>query len=110
MISIKSMITQNKSLKDSMNRLSNQVNKIYVHIDLDVLDASFIPGSHFKVPGGLTPLELSRILRTITGFEKVKALGIASFPIPEYGREKTMDSFIQLIRGIIQGLNDRHSP
>jgi len=104
------MTTQNKSLKDSMARLSNQVNKIYVHIDLDVLDASSIPGSHFKVPGGLTPHQLSRILKTITGFEKVKALGISSFPTPEYGREKAMDSTLQLIRGVIQGLHDRHSP
>jgi arginase len=109
MISVKSMITQNKSLKDSMARLSNQVHKIYVHIDLDVLDASSIPGSHFKVPGGLTPLQLSRTLRTITGFEKVKALGLSSFPTPEYGRKKAMDSTLELIRGTIQGLKDRHS-
>jgi len=107
MISIEDMITKSKSLKDAMTRLSNQVDKIYVHIDLDVLDASFIPGSHFKVPGGLTPLQLSLILRTITGYEKVKALGIASFPAPEYGREKSIDSTIQLIRGIIRGLKNR---
>jgi hypothetical protein len=41
-------------------------------------------------------------------FEKVKSLGIASFPTAEYGREKSMDSTKKLIKGALQGLKKRY--
>jgi arginase len=106
-LSIKQILRKNKIITDSLERLSNTVEMIYVHIDLDVLDAAYIPGHDFEVPEGLTPIRLSEILRLIMKFEKIKALGIASFPTVKYGREKSMDSTKILIKGAVQGFKNR---
>jgi arginase len=107
MLSIKQISEKNKIIADSLTRLSNRVEMIYVHIDLDVLDAAYIPGHNFEVSGGLTPDQLSEIIEHIMQFDKVKALGIASFPTAKHGREKSMDSTSKLIKGAIQGLKNR---
>jgi arginase len=83
------------------------VDVIYVHIDLDVLDAADIPGHNFEVPNGPTAAQLSEVLRYITKCEKVKALGIASFPSPESGRKKSMASTMALVKGTMEGLKMR---
>ncbi len=106
-ISIKEMTEKNKSFTKALMSLFNRTEAIYVHVDLDVLDADYIPGNNFKVPGGISPSQLSEILQSIMKFKKVKALGIASFPISEFGREKSMDSTIKLITGALQGLKVR---
>jgi len=105
--STEKLIEKNKMIKESLHQLSNRVEMIYVHIDLDVLDASCIPGHDFEVPKGLTPSQLSESLKFIMKSEKVKALGIASFPTAKYGREKSMESTKILISGAIQGLKER---
>jgi arginase len=106
-LSPKEMTQLDERIKESLERLSIQVDMIYVHIDLDVLDAAFIPGHPFEVSKGLTPGQLSEILKLMMKFQKVKALGIASFPTVESGRKQSMDSAIQLIQGALQGLKKR---
>lgn len=105
--STKEIFKGSKMIKESLFQLSNQVEMIYVHIDLDVLDAAYIPGHNFEVPKGLTPTRLSEILRLIMKFEKVKALGIASFPTTKSGRLQSMDSTLQLLQGALQGFKNR---
>lgn len=106
-LSTKQIIEKNKIITDSLAQLSNRVEMLYVHIDLDVLDAAYIPGHNFEVSGGPTPTQLSAILKLIMKLEKVKALGIASFPTVKYGRKKSMDSTKILIKGAVQGLKNR---
>ncbi len=106
-ISSQEMLEDKKIFIESLSQLSKKVQTIYAHIDLDVLDASSIPGHNFEVSEGPSPAQLSEILRAVMRFDKVKALGIASFPTPEYGRKKSMDSTVQLISAAIQGLKQR---
>ena len=73
----------------ALKMLSQQVDAIYVHIDLDVLDAEDIPGHSFEVPDGPSAAQLGEVLHTITQHKKVKALGIASFPTSKAGRSRS---------------------
>jgi arginase family enzyme len=87
----------------ALDQLSRRVEAIYVHIDLDVLDATAIPGHTFLIPNGPTGMELGKALGYILKNEKVKALGIASFPTVEKGREQSLKSTLETIKGGLEG-------
>ena len=106
-VSTSDMNKQNRFFKEAVAALANQVDVIYVHIDLDVLDAADIPGHTFEIPEGPTAAQLGAALEFIMQEKKVKALGIASFPTPEAGRERCLQSLKTIINGTIKGLNQR---
>jgi len=106
-VSSSDMIEINQTFKKSLAQLARQVDVIYVHIDLDVLDAADIPGHTFEIPEGPSAAQLGAALEFIMQEEKVKALGIASFPTPEAGRERCLQSLKAIINGTISGLKNR---
>jgi len=98
------MIGRTDAMKQAVARLSERVDVIYLHVDLDVLDATEIPGSFFETPGGPTADEVAAVLRELMRNPKVRALGIASFPTAEEGRATSMRSAMTLIRAALEGL------
>ena len=107
MISTEEVVSRSQRMRDAIARLSQQVEVIYVHIDLDVLDPSEIPGGNLTAPNGPTAAQLGEALRFIMSYEKVGALGIASFDIAEEGRAKRLQSTLEVIRGALAGLKAR---
>lgn len=107
MISTEETVHKSKKMQEAITRLSQQVDVIYVHVDLDVLDPSEIPGANLTAPNGPTAAQLGEALKLIMGYEKVAALGIASFPISEEGRKKCLQSTLQVIQGALTGLKSR---
>ncbi len=106
-ISTEEMLNKGPRMLEALDRLSRQVDVIYLHIDLDILDATEIPGSFFEVPGGPTATQLAVPLRFIMQNPKVKALGVASFPTAQEGRKTSMKSVLTLISAAISGLKER---
>jgi len=63
---------------DRLNRISD---KIYVHIDMDVLDPSEVPGHINKVPNGPSSEQLARLFEQIFArYPKAVAIGFATIP------------------------------
>lgn len=108
-LSARELLSQSVEMTRAVEALSRRVDVIYLHVDLDILDATEIPGSFFDTPGGPTATQLAGPLRTLMGNPKVRALGIASFPTAEKGREKSMGSTLTLLRAALDGLRDRGS-
>jgi arginase len=106
-ISTQDLIQRSRIMQAAVEELAQRVDAIYVHIDLDVLDAADIPGHSFEIPGGPTADQLGEALRIMLRQEKVRALGIASFPTGEAGRQKCLASLRSLIRGAVAGLQER---
>lgn len=106
-ISTEEIVSKDERFTAALNLLAKRVDVIYVHIDLDVLDAADIPGHNFEVPNGPSASQLAEVLQVIMKYKKVKALGIASFPSPKQGREKSMASTMTLIKGAMKGLEER---
>ncbi len=106
-VSTEEMLNRGPRLREALDRLSRQVDGIYLHIDPDILDATAIPGSFFPVPGGPTPAQLAEAIRFLMQHPKVKALGVASFPTAEQGRKTSMESTLTLIRADVRGLTER---
>jgi len=108
-VSTEAMLDESPHMQEALERLSRAVDVIYLHIDLDILDATDIPGSFFEVAGGPKANQLVAPIRSLMRDPKVKAVGIASFPTAEKGREKSMESTLTLIRAVIEGLKERGS-
>ena len=106
-ISAEEMLQGSPRMRQTLQRLSDRVDVIYLHIDLDILDATEIPGSFFEVSGGPTADQLAEPVRLLMRNPKVGALGIASFPTAEEGRTRSMASAMTLIRAAMTGLRER---
>ncbi len=66
---------------DRLNRISD---KLYIHIDMDVLDPREVEGHGNKVPGGPTSAELARLFEQIfSRYPKASAIGFATIPLQD---------------------------
>jgi len=101
------MVARGQAMQDAVDRLAQRVDAIYVHVDVDILDATEIPGSCFETPGGPTAAQVARVLEELTANPRVVALGISSFPTAERGREVSLASVQTLVRGALAGLRAR---
>jgi arginase len=107
LISTDEMVKLSPRMKEEYQKLCDRVDVVYIHIDLDVLDAPDIPGHTFQIPNGPNPAELGEALKYMMSNPKVGALGIASFPSQEEFRTKSLGSTLEVIRGGLSGLQAR---
>lgn len=66
--------------------VSRGVRRVYVHLDVDVLDAAWAPANEFAPEGGLLPDQLTACLGQITRRFAVAAAAVASYD-PEHDRD-----------------------
>jgi arginase len=107
LISTEEMVQLSPRMKDEYKKLCDRVDVVYIHIDLDVLDAPDIPGHTFQIPNGPNPAQLGKALKFMMQNPKVGALGIASFPTQEEVRTKSLGSTLEVIKGGLLGLQSR---
>jgi len=107
-ISVDDIRERSENIHAQMERLSELVDKIYIHIDMDVLDPKEVAGHPLTVPNGPTSVELGSALREMFRYEKASALGIASTPWGELDEnDLSRQAAYNLIRGAIQGVQER---
>ncbi|MGA9173343.1 MAG: arginase family protein [Thermoactinomyces sp.] len=63
-------------LKQAISMLKEKVDLIYVTVDIDVLDLSFLPGSPGPSPGGMFSWELFEAVHQLGKEPQVKALDL----------------------------------
>ncbi len=69
-----------------LDRLSRLTDRIYVHIDMDVLDPREVMAHQNKVPNGPSSEELARLFEQIfRRYEKASAIGFATIPATDEG-------------------------
>jgi len=64
------------AISEALDRLDQDVEAIYVDLDLDVLDRAFAPATPGSRPGGLTPAELRTAARLCGSHAKVRVLDL----------------------------------
>jgi arginase len=80
-LSVADIRTLSPAVTQQLDRLSRETDKIYVHIDMDVLDPAEVFEHQNKVPGGPSSEELARLFEMIfRNYPKAKAIGFATIP------------------------------
>jgi len=90
-----------------LDRLSKLTDKIYIHIDMDVLDPKEVMGHGNKVPNGPSSRQLSRLFEEIfKRYPKASAIGFATIPSTDEGG-LSIAALNRMIEGAIRGLQVR---
>jgi len=104
-ISTRDVRERSQVLHDQMRRLSEVTDLIYVHVDMDVLDPSEVPGHGLTVADGPTSQELAAALSEMFQYPKVAGLGIASTPAYDADPEGiSRQAAYRLIAGAVAGV------
>ena len=90
-----------------LDRLSRTTDKIYIHIDMDVLDPREVEGHQNKVPNGPSSEELARLFEMIfSRYPKASAIGFATIPATDQGG-LSIAAVNRMIEGAIRGVMSR---
>jgi len=90
-----------RALDSALTGLSRRVNKVYIHMDLDVLDTGEAMANHAAIPGGLSVEFVEEAIRMVKERFEVCAGAIGSFD-PDYDRDdKVLIAGIRIIKAIV---------
>jgi agmatinase len=73
--------------------------KVYVSIDIDVVDPAYAPGTGYPEPGGLSSRELLYIVKRLAKMKNLKAVDLVEINPDKDVEEKT----IRLGRKVVEG-------
>ena len=92
-----------------LDRLSRITDKLYVHIDMDVLDPVEVMGHGNKVPNGPSSEQLARLFEEIfRRYPKASAIGFATIPGNDEGG-LSLAAVNRMIAGAIRGVKAANS-
>jgi arginase len=90
-----------------LDRLSRVTDKIYIHIDLDVLDPREVMGHQNKVPDGPSSEQLAALFEQIfTRYPKASAIGFATIPATDTDG-LSIAAVNRMIAGAVRGVRAR---
>lgn len=92
-----------EALDGRLDSLSERVSRIYLHIDLDVLDPTEAVLNSFAAPGGLQLTELVKILQATRERLNVVAVALTAYD-PEFDQD---DFGIQAAEAILEAVTQR---
>lgn len=99
--------TMSPAVTRQLDRLSRITDKIYVHIDMDVLDPREVEGHQNKVPNGPSSAELAKLFEMIfSRYPKAAAIGFATIPATDDGG-LSIAALNRMILGAVRGLQAR---
>jgi len=90
-----------------LDRLDRLVDKIYVHIDMDVLDPREVMAHGNKVPNGPSSEQLAKLFEAIfTRYTKASAIGFATIPPTDEGG-LSIAALNRMIAAAVRGVRAR---
>jgi arginase len=97
-----------RNLREQFGALANEVDVIYVHVDMDVLEPGEVPGHGLAVANGPSSKALAAAIAVMFENRKTIALGIASTPSFNADRDGvSRKAALNLIEGAIKGARSR---
>jgi arginase len=106
-LTVEDLRTLSPAVTAQMDRLSRLTDKIYVHIDMDVLEPREVMAHGNKVPGGPSSEELARVFQMIFAkYAKARGIGFATIPPRDEGG-LSIAALNRMILGAVKGLQAR---
>ena len=103
-VSVEDIREINDNFRNQFNALANEVDVVYVHVDMDVLEPDEVPGHGLTVPNGPSSKALGAAIGVMFENPKTVALGIAS--TPSFNRDtdgRSRQAALNLVEGAIKG-------
>jgi arginase len=104
-----------EALKPALDALRRRgVSRVYLHLDVDVLDATFAPANEFAPEGGLLPDHLAEAVKAVAGRFTIAAAAVASYD-PAHDRDDRVLQAALRVLGLVavrhrQGSSGENSP
>jgi arginase len=109
-ISVDDLRLRSARFRQVLAGLSHRVDRIYVHVDMDVLDPREVSGHSLAVPNGPTSAELALAIAAMFQDPKAVAFGVASTPTGERDEGGlSVKAAHDLIRAAVRGAGERVS-
>ncbi|HET9910721.1 MAG TPA: arginase family protein [Anaerolineales bacterium] len=90
-----------KSVEAALDKLSDKVSRVYLHVDLDVLDTGEALPNHLAVPGGLSVEAVEEIIEMTQKRFEVRAGAITSFD-PSYDKgDEVLNAGIRIMKAFV---------
>jgi len=106
-LSVGDLQTMSPAMTNQLDRLSRLADKIYVHIDMDVLDPREVMGHVNKVPNGPSSQQLAALFEMIfSRYAKASAIGFATIPERDEGG-LSLAAVNRMIEGAVKGVQAR---
>jgi arginase len=100
-VSPRSLKGGSMELERALSALAARVRRLYLHIDLDVLDRDDTPANQFAAPGGPTVAEMTEALRVIGARIPVAAVAVTAYD-PSFDPEgRAADAAFTLIEATL---------
>src|SRR5512138_1375313 len=91
-----------ETISAALDKLRNRVARLYLHVDIDVLDTGEALPNRFAVPGGLSVATVEEIIRTAKKNFEVCAGAITSFE-PSYDKDdKVLEAGIRIAEAFVE--------
>jgi arginase len=90
-----------EQVASAARRLAEQVDLVYLHIDLDVLDAALVPTHRTREPNGPDVSQTLQAIHAVLETGAVRAVGLVSVDVNGEGTETTLRSATELLRGFL---------
>jgi arginase len=107
-ISVRDIREISDNFRKQFDALADEVDVVYVHVDMDVLEPDEVPGHGLTVPDGPSSKALAAAIGVMFENPKTVALGIAS--TPSFNRDPdgvSRQAALNLIEGAIKGAQTR---
>jgi arginase len=107
-VSVQDIRDISENFRKQFNALTDEVDVVYVHVDMDVLEPDEVPGHNLTVPDGPSSEALARAIGVMFENPKTVALGIASTPSFNADPDGvSRQAALNLIEGAIKGAQSR---
>ena len=107
-VSVQDIRDLSPNLREQFSEFAADVDRVYVHIDMDVLDPAEVPGHGLTVPNGPSSQDLAQAIALMFENPKTVALGIASTPAGSLDPDQvSRKAALNLIEGAIRGTQAR---
>lgn len=90
-----------EKLQYALSDLASRCDKIYFHIDSDILDESYVPNHGTKEPNGPNMQQVQDAIAAVMATGKVAVTAVVSVYGSGEGRDTSVASGIELIRGVL---------
>jgi len=107
-VSVRDIREISDNFRKQFAALADEVDVVYVHVDMDVLEPDEVPGHGLAVPDGPSSKALAAAIGVMFENPKTVALGIAS--TPSFNRDPegvSRQAALNLIEGAIRGVQSR---